>query len=74
MKQAYESYRRSTWKYVMALIIEERERREWEAMQSCHLVAKLGELFEGWCRINHGLLAQLESRGLCMSPLDGAER
>ena len=50
----------------MALIIEERERREWEAMQSFHLVAKLRELFERWCRINQGLLAQLEGRGLGM--------
>ncbi len=58
----------------MALIIEGRERREWEAMQSCHLVAKLRELFERWCRINQGLLAQLEGRGLCMWQSDGAKR
>lgn len=39
-------------------------RRESEAMQSFHLVAKQRELFERWCRINQGLLAQLEGRGL----------
>ena len=51
--------------YVMALIIEERKGRMRQAMHSFHLVAELRQLFEGWCCVHKGLLAQLEGRGLC---------
>ena len=33
-------------------------------MHAFHLVAKLRQLFKGWCCVHKGLLAQLEGRGL----------
>ena len=58
--------------YVMALIIEERKGRMHQAMHSFHLVAELRQLFEGWCCVHKGLLAQLEGRGL--HPLQSTQK
>lgn len=51
------------------LIIEEREERVRYAMSMFHLVAELRQLFEGWCCVRQGLLAQLEGRGLHSRPV-----
>lgn len=48
------------------LIIEGREVRVRYAMWILHLIAELRQLFERWCRVRQGLLAQLEGRGLQM--------
>ena len=50
--------------HLMALIIESPSERMRSAMRPFHLIAELRQLFEGWCRIREGLLAELEGSGL----------